>query len=129
MLAARPSFCPAAGAWAAADAANSISPATRQVTRFMGGLLSTTLKPLKRCARSWHHRPVLPLPDMRNLEKVCLFNNCSNSTPVAWTRQELQLNGSVLIWLIVWLVVIASPFHAINSALAASTNPYKHVEM
>ena len=32
--------------------------------------------------------------DMRNLEKVCLFNNCSNSTPVAWTRQELQLNSS-----------------------------------
>src|SRR6266571_3258427 len=28
-----------------------------------------------------------PLDDLRNLEKVCRFNNCSDCTPVSWTRQ------------------------------------------
>src|SRR5438128_4977519 len=60
MLVARLNFSPFVGAWAAADTANSNSPATRQVIRFIGHLLSTTLKPLKPCTRSWHHRWCCP---------------------------------------------------------------------
>src|SRR5438034_5370854 len=38
-----------------------------------------------RIVRRNRHRS--PLDDLRNLEKVCRFNNCSDCTPVSWTRQ------------------------------------------
>src|SRR5439155_10156662 len=38
-----------------------------------------------RIVRRNRHRS--PLDDLRNLEKVCPFNNCSDCTPVSWTRQ------------------------------------------
>src|SRR5438046_1409760 len=38
-----------------------------------------------RIVRRNRHRS--PLDDLRNLEKVCRLNNCSDCTPVSWTRQ------------------------------------------
>src|SRR6266480_284455 len=56
-----------------------------------------------RIVRRDRHRS--PLDDLRNLEKVCRFNNCSDCTPVSWTRQaparykcrEVQAKGIQLL--------------------------------
>src|SRR5439155_240413 len=79
MLLARPTFCPAAGAWAPEACANSISPATIQIARFMNVSFQQTLKTRQAKVRL-HAKHKIEIPRFADLHRI--------ASPTSFDRAE-----------------------------------------